>query len=102
MKKIAVASSGNLPESPISDLAARAPYILIFDENLELLEVFSNPFAMGGGGAGMSVAKIMHDKGVTDFVATKVGPNFEGALSTYGIRLHIKPLGISAKEAAKV
>ncbi len=101
MKKIAVASSGDLPESKISDLAARAPYILIFGEGLSLLEVVSNPFAVGGGGAGFSVAKILSDKGVTDFVCTRAGPNLERALNERGISLHIVNLGIDSKSAAE-
>ncbi len=101
MRKIAIASSGTLPDAPISELAARAPYIQIYDEEGNLLEVFNNPFAVGGGGAGVSVAKVMHDKGVTDFVATRVGPNFEGALASYNIKLHIVSPGLKGIDALK-
>ena len=61
--KIAVASEGKSLNSMISSRAGRAPFYLIF-EGKSLIEVVKNPFAVGGGGAGWSVAYMLSEKGV--------------------------------------
>ena len=60
--KIAIASQGKDEDSFLSEVTARAPYFLIF-EGESLVEVIKNPFMIGGG-AGYSVAHLMHEKGV--------------------------------------
>jgi predicted Fe-Mo cluster-binding NifX family protein len=84
MKK-AIACVNNSVDSEISEKAARASFILIFENN-ELIESIKNPFAVGGGGAGFSVAKLLADKGVNEFIAGKAGPNLESALKDKGIK----------------
>ena len=83
--KIAIASEGKTQDSQISEKGGRAPYYLIFEEN-ELLEVVKNPFAMGSGGAGFSVAYMLADKGVNQFIAGNVGSNMISALEEKGIQ----------------
>jgi len=82
--KIAIATLGRNVEAEISPQAGRAPYYLIFEGD-ELLEVWSNLFARGGGGAGFSVAKVMGDKGVGLLVARQLGDKMKNALSNYNI-----------------
>ena len=82
--KIAIASTTNDLQGEISAQGGRAPYYLIFAEN-ELLEAIKNPFAVGGGGAGYGVAKMLADKGVQKVVVGDVGGNMQTALAEKGI-----------------
>jgi predicted Fe-Mo cluster-binding NifX family protein len=83
--KIAVAVIGEDEDSEISGRAGRAPYYLIFEAG-KVVEKLSNPFSMGGGGAGFGVAKLLADKGVDAVVAGNFGPNMEQALSSRGVK----------------
>lgn len=94
--KIAVASEGKDIESKISERGGRAPYYLIF-ENKKLIEVIKNPFAVGGGGAGFSVAYMLAEKKVDLVIAGKIGHNMESALSEKGIKIK-KESGKKVKE----
>lgn len=86
--KIAIASVGRDEKDEISPRPGRARFYLVFDENGELLEVISNPFGRGGGGAGFGVAKMLADKGVDIVVGGQFGENMEGALRDRGLRYH--------------
>jgi predicted Fe-Mo cluster-binding NifX family protein len=77
--RIAVASMGKEESSEISQQAARAPYYLIFEDG-KLKESIKNPFAVGSGGAGFAVAKMLADKDVKRVVAGNFGSNMSGAL----------------------
>jgi len=95
--KIAVATTNKDEKSDISPMGGRAPFYLIFDEKGKLLEVLSNPFAVGGGGAGFAVAKMLADKGANVVIAGAFGPNMIGALEERGLK-HYEMSG-KAKEA---
>ena len=86
--RIAVASNKRQTDSEISAQGGRAPYYLVFDEKVNLLEVLSNPFSVGGGGAGFGVAKMLADKNVDMAVAGKFGANMTEALKNRGIAAH--------------
>ena len=81
---IAIASTKDSLEGEISDKGARAPYFLII-KDLTLINVISNPFASGSGGAGFSVAKLLEQNNVEKFVAFEVGDNMLGALQEKNI-----------------
>lgn len=83
--RIAVASKGKNTDSEISDKGGRAPYYLIF-ENKKLVETIKNPFAVGGGGAGWSVAYMLADKKVGLVVVGEIGPNMKSALKQKKIK----------------
>ena len=84
--KIAVASSGKEKDSKVSEMAGRAPYYLLFNEKGELEDTIKNPFAIGGGGAGWSVAHMLAEKGVKQVIAGRAGPNMEFALKQKKIK----------------
>ena len=84
--KIAIASSGDNENSEVSPVSGRAPYYLIYEDK-KLLEVVKNPFAIGGGGAGFSVAQMLSNKGVEMVVSGKFGPNIVNALEGKGIKM---------------
>jgi predicted Fe-Mo cluster-binding NifX family protein len=71
--KIAIAAIEKSENSPVSQRAGRAPYFLLFDGKGSLLEMLSNPFALGGGGAGFAVAKLLADKGWKFLLPEKSG-----------------------------
>lgn len=78
-KRVAIASEGKEKGSEISLRGGRAPYYLIFEKG-ELVEKIKNPFAVGGGGAGWSVAHMLAEKNVDLVIAGRFGPNMEFAL----------------------
>lgn len=82
--KIAIASTGKDEDSEVSPVAGRTPYFLIY-EGKELVKTLKNPFAIGGGGAGFAVAKMLKDEGVELVVAGRYGENMTGALEEKGI-----------------
>ena len=86
--KIAIASRESKETSQISEVAGRAPFYLIFGEKGKLLESIKNPFAIGGGGAGFGVAKMLADKEVNVVIAGKFGGNMEGALKDQGLKYY--------------
>ncbi len=83
--KIAVASEGKNLDSEVSLRGGRAPYYLIFEKG-KLLQTIKNPFAVGGGGAGWSVAYMLADKKVGLVIAGRFGPNMEFALNQKKIK----------------
>jgi len=83
--KIAIASEGKEESSEISARGARALYYLVF-ENKKLVETIKNPFAVGGGGAGWSVAHMLADKKINLVIAGRIGPNMQFALKEKAIK----------------
>ena len=84
--RIAIASVSKEEGAEISPRPGRARFYLLYDEANELLEVISNPFSRGGGGAGFGVAKMLADKGVNIVVGGQFGENMEGALRERGLK----------------
>lgn len=83
---IAIASDDASGEGSVSARGGRAPYYLLYDGQGKLTEALKNPFAVGGGGAGFSVAKMLADHGVDICVAGEAGGNMTEALEGRGIR----------------
>lgn len=83
--KIAIAAAKKDENSEISEVSGRAPYYLIY-ENKELVKTIKNPFAVGGGGAGFGVAKMVADEKVDLIIAGKFGGNMAMALDQKGIK----------------
>jgi len=96
--KIAVAAVGRDETSEISPRSGRSKFYLIFNEKGDLLEVISNPFSRGGGGAGFGVAKMLADKGVAIVIGGAFGGNMEEILKARG--LMYREMNGSAKDAA--
>jgi predicted Fe-Mo cluster-binding NifX family protein len=93
----AVAAEGSAADSLVSDMGARAPYYLLF-EGGGLKEAVKNPFAVGGGGAAFSVAHLLAEKGVAEFISGDIGPNMRDVLAEKGIA-YKRAAGKTASEA---
>ena len=77
--RIAVSSDEKEVESEISMVSGRAKYYLIFEDN-KLVKTLSNPFRIGGGGAGFGVAQMLEDENVDLVISGKIGENMKRAL----------------------
>ena len=95
--KIAVAAIGKDETSEVSLRSGRSKFYLIFSERGDLLEVISNPFSRGGGGAGFGVAKMLADKGVDIVIGRQIGEHMEEALKIRGLKYY--DMTGSAKDA---
>ena len=84
--KIAIASEGKDEDSEISSISGRAPYYLIF-ENKKLVKAIKNPFRVGGGGAGFSIAQMLGNEEVNAVISGKFGANIKSALEQKGIKI---------------
>lgn len=83
---IAVATQSKQTDSEVFTQGGRAPYFLLFADDGSLIEAIKNPFAVGGGGAGFGVAKMLADRNVDIVVAGKMGENMIGALEARGMK----------------
>ena len=88
--KVAIAADGKDENAMISERAARAPYILIFEDK-KLIKAIRNPFAFGGGGAGFSVAYMLANEKIDLFIAGRIGPNMAMALKEKSIAMKTFP-----------
>jgi len=88
--KIAIASVGKNEDSEISSRGGRAPYFLFFDDKGIFLESLPNPFTVGGGGAGIAVAKMLSDMNIDSLVAGAIGEKMAAALDERGIKYYEK------------
>ena len=86
--KIAVASEGKDENSKVSSISGRALYYLIF-ENKKLVKAIKNPFRVGGGGAGFSVAQMVGNEEVNVVISGKFGTNIKSALEQKGIKIFV-------------
>lgn len=98
--KIAVASDTSVPSS-VAGQAGRARYYLVYDGGETLLETLTNPFSVGGGGAGFGVAKMLADKDVEVVIAGTFGDKMERALQGRGMT-HVTFTGTVADALSSV
>jgi len=90
--KIAIAVMTPDVHSQIAKHSARASFYLLFDEQGEMLEAVSNPFAGVDRGAAPRAVLLLADKGVTLLAAGDFGPRFVSELEESGID-HIQRTG---------
>ncbi len=83
--RIAIASSGKDETSKSSPIAGRAPYFLIYKDK-KLDKTIKNPFAIGGGGAGFGVAKMLENEKVDLVIAGHFGEKIISALEERNIK----------------
>ena len=96
--KILVATKKKNPEAAVSELAAQAPYFLIFDDKGNLIETVDNPFK-GKNEAGKLLLGFLVEKGVTAIIGRDYCGDIIGMLKNKGITAY--NFEGTAAEAAK-
>ncbi|MFO7785549.1 MAG: NifB/NifX family molybdenum-iron cluster-binding protein [Thermodesulfobacteriota bacterium] len=84
--RVAVASEGNNVNAQLSEVAAKSPYFLIFDEAGSMMEALENPYRNTRRGAGRSIVPFLAQRGVTFVVAGKFGQNMIQGMESQGIK----------------
>ncbi len=79
--RVAVASEGKDESSKVSEVSGRAAYYLLFDDG-KLNKVIRNPFAVGGGGSGLSVVRMLENEDVDKVISGRFGPKMKEALES--------------------
>jgi predicted Fe-Mo cluster-binding NifX family protein len=85
--KIAISATGRDLDDEVEPRFGRCSYFIIIDPETMDFEVIDNPAAMAGGGAGISAAQAIADKGVQVLLTGNCGPNAFQVLSAAGIQL---------------
>ena len=85
--KIAVAANGKSAQASVSNMAAKCPYYLIFNNKGELIEVVDNPHKDASRGAGPLAANFLAGRDISIVIAenfgTKMGNTLENKNVTY-------------------
>ncbi len=95
--KIAVAAEKDSLDSEVCEVSGRAPYYMVFEDGKHI-KTLRNPFAVGGGGAGFGVARMLSKEGIDMAVSGKFGGNMISAMEEKGMK-HKTIKGISVKDA---
>ena len=101
--RIAVAAESAQPEASVSAVAARAPYLLLFDARGEFLESHPNPVSDRPGGAGPALADWLAENQIGTLIAGDFGAKLASALEARKINRVTTsgPAGEAAKKACQ-
>ena len=89
--KIGISSTGQDLESNIDARFGRCPYFLVVeieDKEIKSVEAVENIAVQQAGGAGVSAAQIVGDKGVEIVITGNVGPRAFDVLIQLGIKIY--------------
>jgi predicted Fe-Mo cluster-binding NifX family protein len=95
--KIMVATKQKSPAAEVSDLAAQAPYLLIFDNKGNLVEAIENPLK-GNIESGKLMLGLMLEKGVTSII----GKDYCGDIIDIYKKKGITPYNVEGRAAEAV
>jgi len=90
--KIAVTAQGGDLKSPVDPRFGRSSYLVIFDDETQFFEALENPGQSVHGGAGITAAQELINRGVKVLLTGNVGPNAYYVLQEAGIEVY----GVSA------
>jgi len=82
--KIAVAAESKSTKASVSNMAAKCPYYLIFNNKGELIEVIDNPYKDASRNAGPTAANFLAKRGIDTIVAGSFGSKMIDALRNNG------------------
>jgi len=85
--KIAVSSTGPSLDAEAESRFGRCPYFIITDTETNEFEAMDNASAMEAGGAGISAAQTIVNKGAQAVLTGHCGPNAHQVLSAAGIQI---------------
>jgi len=83
--RIAISASGSTLDAEVDPRFGRCQYFIIADPETMEFEAVDNSSAMAAGGAGISAAQMIADKGVEAVLTGNCGPNAYQVLSSAGI-----------------
>lgn len=83
--KIAISASGTTLDAEVDPRFGRCQYFIIADPETMDFEAIENSSAMAAGGAGISAAQTIADKGVKAVLTGNCGPNAHQVLVSAGI-----------------
>lgn len=92
--KIAISATGPGLDAEVDPRFGRCPYFTIIDTDTMQYETVENGGSLAGGGAGISSAQTISDKGVQAVLTGNCGPNAFQVLSSAGIEVLV---GITGK-----
>lgn len=95
--KVCVSSTGSNLESSLDQRFGRASAFIIFDTETTDFQVIDNQAAAASGGAGITSAQAVVDKGISAVITGNVGPNAMNVLKTAEIEI-FRGLPVSVKE----
>ena len=85
--KIAISATGPTLDAEVDPRFGRCQYFIIADPETMEFEAVDNSSAMAAGGAGISAAQAIADKGVQAVLTGNCGPNAYQVLSSAGIQV---------------
>lgn len=85
--KIAFSATGSTLDDEIDPRFGRCQQFIIADTETEEFEVLNNSSAAAAGGAGISAAQMIVEKGVEVVLTGNCGPNAYGVLSSAGVKI---------------
>ncbi len=85
--KIAISANGPTLDAEVDPRFGRCQYFIIADPQTMEFEAIDNASAMAGGGAGISAAQMIAQKGVEAIITGNCGPNAHQVLSAAGIEM---------------
>lgn len=91
--KVAISATGNTLDSTLDQRFGRTAFFLIVDSETMKFEVIDNAATASAGGAGITAAQSVVDKGVEAVITGNVGPNAMNVLSAAEIAIY---RGVSA------
>ncbi|MGC8658602.1 MAG: NifB/NifX family molybdenum-iron cluster-binding protein [Desulfomonilaceae bacterium] len=92
--KIAVTSTGTTLESQVDPRFGRAPFIIIVDDEFNVIEAIDNSSGVKAfRGAGIQAAKTIADKKVDILLTGRCGPNAFTTLEAAGIKVGVEQSG---------
>lgn len=93
---VAIATQTDQEDSPVAEIAGRAPFYLIFKDQ-KFDRVLKNPYQQERG-AGPGVANLLTQAEVNLVISGQFGPLMINALERAGIKYQVSP-GLTAKKA---
>jgi len=89
--KIAISSMGEDIKNNVSDTFGRSPYFIIAEiknDKIDSFEAIENTEAEKTGGAGVSVSKLVVEKGVEIVISKNIGPRALDVLKQFNVKVY--------------